>query len=393
MGKRILLMSASVGSGHTKAADALAKAFRSFPDVQEVVCDDALDHTNTLYKEMNSSLYAVLSELAPDFLGWWYERTNEPWKSDKMLRAVESLNTGPLVQFVKDVRPDTIVCTHFTPAGVISNLIAQEKLDAQLSVVVTDFHFHAFWLTRAFHWYFVAQEEDKIHMQALGLPDEHIRVTGIPVDPAYAEPIDRVAVRARFDLRPDLPVLLLSAGTLGLGPAAIVMRRLLELGDDVQIVVVCGRNEKLKTEVEEMVQSRTNFCRVIGYTTEMRNLMGAADLMLSKPGGLITAEALACGLPIAIFDPVGGQEIRNADMLLENGAAIKFGESTLIAYKVGKLLKDANRLRQMSENARRLGRPDAAMRIAQTVLRHDEVPPAIITPQDEARLRKQVEEQ
>src|SRR5688572_10183259 len=102
MGKRILIMSASVGSGHTRAADALAKAFRSFPDVEEVVCDDALAHTNVLYKEINSSLYAVLSELAPNFLGWWYERTNEPWKSDKMLRAVELLNTRPLVEFVKD---------------------------------------------------------------------------------------------------------------------------------------------------------------------------------------------------------------------------------------------------------------------------------------------------
>src|SRR6266545_4328307 len=100
MGKRILIMSASVGSGHVRAAEALAQAFRAAPEVEEVICDDALEHSNLLFKELNASLYAALAEIAPDFLGWWYERTNEPWKSDKVQRAFELLNTGPLVEFV-----------------------------------------------------------------------------------------------------------------------------------------------------------------------------------------------------------------------------------------------------------------------------------------------------
>src|SRR5262245_43783372 len=188
MTKRILIMSASVGSGHVRAAEALAKVFRASPEVAEVICDDALDYTNFIFRELNSSLYAMLSEMAPDFLGWWYERTNEPWQSDKILRALERLNAGPLVSFINAFRPDRIVCTHFVPAGVVSHLTARCRLDAQLSVVVTDFPFHAFWIVHAFHWYFAAHEEDKVHMQALGLPGERIRVTGIPIDPVFAEP-------------------------------------------------------------------------------------------------------------------------------------------------------------------------------------------------------------
>jgi processive 1,2-diacylglycerol beta-glucosyltransferase len=393
MSKRILIMSASVGSGHTRAAAALAKAFRSLPDVGDVICDDVLDHTNLLYRELNSSLYAVLSEIAPNFLGWWYEKTNDPWKSDKVLRAIERFNTGPLVEYVSDLKPDGIVCTHFTPAGVLSHLIARGKLDAQLSVVVTDFHFHAFWLVRAFHWYFVAHDEDKVHMQELGLPGERIRITGIPVDPAFAEPIDKDEVRARFGLRADRPMVLVSAGTLGLGPAAVIVRRLLALGDALQMVVVCGRNEKLKAEVDDLVADRPGTHRVLGYTTEMRQLMGVADLLLSKPGGLITAEALACGLPMVILDPVGGQEVRNAEMLLENGVAIRCAESTLLPFKVGRLLDNPERLQRMAENARRLGRPQAAHSIARTVMQHDDLSPTIITPEHEARLRKLVEAQ
>lgn len=391
MKNRILIMSASVGSGHVRAADALARVFRGRADVEEVFCDDALEHTNPLYKEINSSLYAVLAELAPDFLGWWYERTNDPWRSDRLLRAIELLNTRPLVEFIKDFRPTSVVCTHFTPAGVMAHLIAKEKINAQLSVVVTDFHFHAFWIVRAFHWYFVAHEEDKVHMQALGFPGERIRVTGIPIDPAFSEPVDRRAVCARFDLHPDRPTLLVSAGALGVSPASVVVKRLLELGDQVQAVVICGKNQKLKSEIEDTVAGKSGTYRVIGYTTEMAELMAVSHLLLSKPGGLTTSEALARGLPMVVLDPVGGQEERNAEFLLENGAAIACSESTLLSYKVGKLLQDRDRLKQMSENAKRLGRPYAARDIASFVLHH-ELPPRIITPEEEVRLRRQVAE-
>jgi processive 1,2-diacylglycerol beta-glucosyltransferase len=393
MGKRILIMSASVGTGHVRAGEALAKAFRARPEVEEVVCDDALEHTNPLYKELNSSLYAVLSEVAPDFLGWWYEQTNEPWKSDKVLRTVERLNTRPLVDFVKDFRPDGIVCTHFTPAGVLSHLIARGELDAQLGVVVTDYHFHAFWLMRAFHWYFVAHDEDRVHMTELGLPADRIRVTGIPIDPAFADPLDRGPVLEKFDLRPDRPILLVSAGALGVSPAGVIVRRLLTLGDVAQMVIVCGRNERLRAEIEELVVGRPGTYRVIGYTTEMRELLGVADLLLSKPGGLITSEAMACGLPMVMFDPVGGQEVRNAYVLLENGAAIKCAESTLLPYKVGRLLANPERLAQMRSNARRLGRPGSALSIARIVVGDEELEPTIITREEEQRLRRQVEEQ
>jgi processive 1,2-diacylglycerol beta-glucosyltransferase len=187
-------------------------------------------------------------------------------------------------------------------------------------------------------------------------------------------------------------VLLVSAGSLGVSPAAVVVRRLLELGDAVQAVVVCGRNDKLKQEIEELVAGKPGTYRVLGFTTEMRRLMGVADLMLSKPGGLTTSEALACGLPMVILDPVGGQEEHNADMLLENGAAVKCAESTLLPYKVGRLLEDRARLRRMAENARRIGRPNAAADVARVVLR-EELPPKIITPEEGERLRRQVLEQ
>lgn len=390
MKKRVLILSASVGSGHVKAADALARAIRARPDVEEVLSDDSLDHTNVLHKQLYSTLYAKLSALLPEFLGWWYESSDDPWVSDKSRLALDIPQALPLMNLVREFRPDIILCTHFMPAGVLSWLIGNGRLEARLGIVVTDFHFHAFWITRAFDWYFVAQEEDKIHMEGLGLPSDRIEVTGIPVDEAFSRPVDREAVLKRHGLDPARPTLLVAGGTLGLSPATAVVRRLLQLDRDFQAIIVCGKNEELRGEVAQLVREREADFRVFGYTKEMPDFMGASTLLLSKPGGLTTAEALARGLPMVILDPIGGQEERNSDVLLEAGAAVKCTEVTLLAHKLCRLLDDPERIRSMSENARALGRPRAAENIARLALESPERPPVVISKLREKAIRRRI---
>lgn len=385
-----MILSASVGSGHVKAADALARVMRGRRDVDEVLSDDSLDHTNVLHKQFYSKLYAKLSAMLPEFLGWWYETSDDPWVADKGRLALDLPQALPLINLVREFRPDVILCTHFMPAGVISWLIATGRLEARLGVVVTDFHFHAFWITRAFNWYFVAQEEDKIHMEALGLPSDRIEVTGIPVEPEFGTPVDRAAVLARFGWTPGRPTLLLAGGALGLSPATAVIRQLLQLDRDVQTFVVCGRNEEMLAEVGELVRDRPRDFRILGYTTEMHDLMGASDVLLSKPGGLTTAEALARGLPMVILDPIGGQEERNSDVLLEAGAALKCTEVTVLGHKLRRLLDDPAMLPRMSDNARRLGRPAAARDIARIVLEEPDRKPVVISKLREKALRKRI---
>ena len=392
MGKRVLILSASVGSGHVKAADALARAMRERPDVEEVLCDDSLDHTNVLHKQFYSTLYKKLSAMLPEFLGWWYETSDDPWVADKSRLAIDLPQALPLMSLVKDFRPDVILCTHFMPAGVISWLISNGKLDARLGVVVTDFHFHAFWITRAFNWYFVAQEDDKIHMEALGLPSDRIKITGIPVEPDFAKPVDAEAVLRRHGLQPGRPTFLVVGGALGLSPATAVVRQLLNLDRDFQAVIVCGRNEEMQDDIVQLVKSRPGDFRVLGFTKEIPELMAASTMILSKPGGMTTAEALARGLPMMILDPIGGQEERNADVLLEVGAAVKCTEVTLVAHKLRRLLDDPARLERMRDAARALGRPNAASEIARITLEEPDKRPVIISKLREKALRKRIAE-
>ena len=381
MKKRVLIMSTSAGTGHVRAGEALTKAFRGDPRVGEVVHSDALHFTNKLFRDFYSKLYARLVQTAPDFLGWWYKQSDEPWKTDGMRLMLDRLNTGPLVKFIRKFDPHITVCTHFMPAGIISDLIAKNRLDAHLSIVVTDLDFHAMWLSRMFHRYFVAIDETRAHLEMLGLPTDRVTVSGIPIDPEFASPIDRVATRLSYRLHPTRPTLLLSAGALGVGPAEFVVDRIKQLRNKVQTLVVCGRSIETRDLVQRAVGYDNENFQVFGYTDRMPDLMKISDLFIGKPGGLTSAEALTCGLPMVIVSPIPGQEERNSDHLLEDGVAVKCNEMTTIPYKIDSLLDNPERLDQMRNRAYALSRPDAARLIVETLV-SDDSPPLEVTDDD-----------
>jgi len=373
IGKRILILSASAGTGHVRAAAALEKAFRQIGGVEEVRSIDALKYTNRLFRDFYSKLYTQLVEKAPTFLGWWYKTSDEPWKTDQMRLMLDRLNTAPLIKEITQYNPDITVCTHFLPATLISHLISEKQLQARLSIVVTDLDFHAMWLSRTFHRYFVALEETKIHLQKLGLPGERITVSGIPIDPSFHEHTaeEQSRIRLELGLDPQLPVLLVSAGALGVSPAEIILEALLDLPQSAQIVLLAGHNEELKIRLEQLVsQAVLPHLRitVIGYTEEMHRWMAAATLLIGKPGGLTISEAMSCGLPMVVVSPIPGQEERNSDHLLEKGIAIKCNEFTTLSYKVGQLLSHPERLEAMRCNALTWAHPDAAFVVARTLL-------------------------
>jgi processive 1,2-diacylglycerol beta-glucosyltransferase len=304
---------------------------------------------------------------APEVLGWVYKGTDEPWKTDVVRLRLDRLQAQRLVRLVERFRPDFTICTHFMPTGIVAHLMQQGAIRTNLSIAVTDLDMHAMWLCRTFHRFFVAIDETKVHLEMLGIPPERVTVSGIPIDPEFAVPVDVAAARARHGLDPARPTLLFSAGAFGVSPAALVCARLKNIAQRPQVVVVCGRNEEARANVMEVVGSHPDF-RVYGFTDRMRELMGMADLFIGKPGGLTTAEVLACGLPMAIISPIPGQEERNSDHLLEEGVAIKCNEVTTLHYKIERLLGDPDRLAAMRRNAARIGRPGAAREVAETLL-------------------------
>jgi processive 1,2-diacylglycerol beta-glucosyltransferase len=372
-GRRVLILSASAGTGHVRAAAALEKVFRQRPEVGAVRNIDALRFTNRLFRDFYSKLYIQLVQRAPTILGIVYNSMDEPWKTDRMRLMLDRLNTGPLERFIAKFKPDITVCTHFLPAEIISYLISKGKLDARLSIVVTDLDVHAMWLCRTFHRYFVALEESKIHLQVLGLPGDHITVSGIPIDPAFGQRENRDELRLKAGFDTQHPLFLISGGALGVSPAAGVLEALSRLRHPAQAIVICGKNTEMQAAMEKQARDVEAAnpgltIRVMGYTDEMHRWMHMSDLFIGKPGGLTTAEALACGLPMIIVAPIPGQEERNSDHLLEKGIALKCNEFTTLAYKIDGLLDQPAVLQSMREKAFAYARPRAAETIADTLL-------------------------
>jgi processive 1,2-diacylglycerol beta-glucosyltransferase len=384
--KRVLILSTSAGSGHKAAARALEKVFCTSPDVEQVVNKDSLEFTNQTFRDLYSEFFLRMVKNAPTFLGWWYDESDEPWRTDDVRLLLDRLNTQPLVEFITDYNPDITVCTHYMPAGIVAHLIARRAIKTSLSIVTTDFDFHSMWLNRLFNRYFVALDETRAHLVALGLPEERIIVSGIPVDPVFAEPVDHEAVLRSYRLKADVPLIMLSAGTVGGGPIKQIVERLMRIQLPAQFVIVCGRNQELRRDLEALVVKQAERFRILGFTSDMANLMKISSLLIAKPGGLTSSEAMAVGLPMAIIAPIPGQEERNSDHLLEKGAAIKFNDITVITYKIERLLSDPERLPRMRDCARALGRPEAAQVIVDTLLNDHQRGPLRLGKADRERM-------
>lgn len=374
--KRVLLLSASAGAGHVRAAQALERAFAEIGEEtgerREVHHFDILNYTNKVFRHLYSKAYIDLVNKMPEVPGWFYDKLDKPWKNERRRLALDKLNTRPLVKLLRQHQPDLIVCTHFLPAEIVSWLKAKERLSSRQVIIVTDFDVHAMWLVHHYEHYFVAIEEARVYLEALGIPPEKITVSGIPIDPVFAQVKDKLAMRAKHGLAADRTTILLSAGGFGVGSVDALIAALMPLKHRAQVVAICGRNEELLNrlvrQASRLKEDATVVVKPFGYTNEMDELMTASDIVLGKPGGLTTSEALAKGLVFAIVNPIPGQEERNSDHLLEAGAGIRCNNLPTLAYKVDRLLADPDRFSAMQTCARRMGRPNSAKEIVQQLI-------------------------
>jgi processive 1,2-diacylglycerol beta-glucosyltransferase len=371
---RVLLLSASSGAGHVRAAQALEKAFAARGDcVVEHI--DTIEYVSKLFQRVYDRAYISMVRRAPELMGLVYERTDQPWQHARRRLAMDRLNTGPMIRLLKRVQPDLCVCTHFLAAEIVAWLIAKRKLRAHNAIVVTDYDVHAMWLCRTVDRYYVAIDEAAEYLARIGVPREKLHVTGIPIDPLFAKPLDRGEARRALGLDADAAVILVSAGGYGIGPVEQLVNGLLALQKPWQIVAIAGKAEKARKRLEEISRQAGKLpngsLRLVplGFTTDMDKYMAAADLLVGKAGGLTTSEALARALPMALIEPIPGQEERNADHLLEAGAAIRCNNLPAAPWKIAKLLDDPARLTKMRDAARGMGKPGAAAAIAQDALR------------------------
>ena len=325
-----------------------------------------------LFRKVYADSYIKLVERSPALWGFLYTQTDNEEKEDSLIRkiryAVQKLNTRKLFEKIEGLKPDTVICTHFLPAELLSKMIAQKKFHAPVWVAVTDFDIHSLWIQPHMSGYFAASPEVAWRMKDKGINPDKIHVTGIPIMPVFGQEHSRSECAKQLGISPDKPTILLMSGGLGVGGIHLIAERLLNISSDFQILALAGKNKGLLEELKKLERAFPGKLKPTGFTTTIEINMAASDLAISKPGGLTTSECLAMGLPMIVISPIPGQEERNADYLLENGAALKAHNAAVLEFKLIELLKNPAKLCEMRKAATSIGRPDAAMDILKIAL-------------------------
>jgi processive 1,2-diacylglycerol beta-glucosyltransferase len=332
---------------------------------------DVMDYASGTFRKLYADAYIKLVTKHPALWGWLYQMTSDA-RSDatfnKMRRSIERMNTRALRGRIAEFAPDVIVCTHFLPAEILMHEIRRKRLDVPVWVQVTDFDLHRMWVIPHMTGYFAANDEIGFRMRSVGMGGASVHVVGIPIVPAFSQPLDRAVCAAEIGADPRRRTLLLMGGGAGVGHLEQIAENLLALDGDFQLIVLAGRNAAALKSLEALAPKFPGRLFPRGFTNQVERLMVCADLVITKPGGLTTSECLAMGAPMIVHSPIPGQEERNADYLMEQGAALKAVDAIGLAYRVRELLAAPQRLQRMSARARELARPYAARDVLRTVL-------------------------
>ncbi|SMB91413.1 MGDG synthase family glycosyltransferase [Deinococcus hopiensis] len=373
----VFILSASFGSGHKQANEALEGALRHAGAPVRVRHRDYVTYGNAWEKAVTVGLYHAWLKYAPGVYRRFYhlmDREDEPWI---LANAFNWLGQRGMLPELRELRPDVVVCGHPTPVGVADGVRRRLRADFPIALIVTDYYVHHHSARHEAQLLMVANPEGREEAARWGIRDENVAVTGIPISPVYRGLLgaDRRALREKHGLRPDLPLVLLSGGGTGIYHAqARVLAELSNLGRHVQVLVLAGATERGVRRIGGAT------VHSLGYTLHFPELLAASDLVVGKAGGLTVAEATALGAPMVLHEPIPGQEEKNAAYLVRHGAALWAQDIGGLRSAVLRAL-DGDEHARLSAASRALGVPDAADRAAAALLHKlGRVPHLVDTP-------------
>lgn len=367
-GKKILLLHISENSGHQKAAIALEKAIKMIEPGSEIRNIDSFNYTNPLVERVIHRTYMGVIKNRPEVWEYLYDNP-KVFRSLRRLRdLIHRFNSGKLKALLEEFRPDAIACTQAFPCGMIADCKASFGLDTPLIGVLTDCYPHSYWFFDAVDYYIVNSDTATEIFVEHGIPRDKVRVYGIPIDPKFADNVDARQVRSKYGLDDSIPAVLVMGGGQGIGPIAELVNELNRIKHPIQMIVVTGSNSKLLEWLERKKYSLRMKTVALGMATNVDELMSVSSVIITKPGGLTISESLAKGLPIVILNPIPGQEAKNSEFLLKNGAAVKANNAPDAALLTEALVTQKYKLEQMRSNAARLAKPNSSTDIARLIL-------------------------
>ena len=356
-----------MGVGHTSAAKAVALALDERRLDARII--DAYEHAVALFSRVAGAGYIRMVKTVPSLYGFLYDRVERAKEPGSLRKWLGTLSARNLHRLIAELDPSCVICTHAFPCGIMAQY--KRTIDPSLPVVgvVTDYVVHPFWIYPNVDAYAVATDEMRSTLISRGVEPGRVWVTGIPVDPRFAliPPKSQARHEVGVGNAQDRRLVLVMAGGLGIGPLETMLRGLVPLRDRVTAVVLTGKNARRRARLERWCAQWPFPVSIHGFEENVYDYMHAADLLLTKPGGLSVSEALVARLPMVLVRPLGGQEQRNTRYLMERRAAFYASNEEEIARAAHRLLERPGARRRILARAETLRRPEAAADVAEIV--------------------------
>ena len=309
--------------------------------------------------------YIGMVKTIPQLYKYIYERAERARELGSFKKWLSRYTAANLRSFVERSQPGVVICTHAFPCAVMSEY--KKQFDPHLPVVgvVTDFVAHPLWIFNNIDAYAVATPEIRTMLVARGIARERVHVTGIPISPRFGDPgRSRAELREALTLPAGRVVILMMGGGLGIGPIESMIKALGRVEEPIAGVVIAGKNERQLRRVLEMAHTVDYPLRVLSFVDNVFEYMHAADVLLTKAGGLTASEALAAGIPTVLIKPLPGQEERNTRYLVERKAALRVSGVRAVPRTIAQLARSPQRRAELRERMLALGHPDAAAQVA-----------------------------
>lgn len=349
---KIMLLTAATGGGHLRAAHAVEQYIRD-NTAHEVVTVDALKAVGKLLDKTVCDSYLFMAKRVPTMFGRLYKHTNKQNIFSDLVPKLSGLFSNQLFISIAEHNPDVIITTHPFATEMVADLKSDGMLKTPLICIITDYGVHRAYIADEVDAYVVASEDMLPELKAFGVEESKVYPFGIPVHNVFFNREDRDVFLQSQSLDPNIPVVLFMAGSFGVSNIIKLYRDLEKTDAPMQIIVITGKNKKLYESFEKEIEGGTKIpTRLVFFTDEVEKYMHASDLLVTKPGGLTVSEALACGLPMAVFDAIPGQEEDNADFLATHEMCVRLKKDSDFAHEISSLLKEKERLHSMRENCR-----------------------------------------
>ncbi|MCL4419460.1 UDP-N-acetylglucosamine--LPS N-acetylglucosamine transferase [Patescibacteria group bacterium] len=349
---RVLVFSASFGNGHLRAAEAVIEGIWIKDPSAKIIHFDFGDFLNKPINTIIKSVYGEIIKHVPKLWGRFYYKTSQVQPRSRSQRLLSRLGQRSFLKFIHEFKPDFIVCTYPTVSSVLAQLRIEHKLKAPIITLITDYTVHSHWVHPGVDCYIVACEAVRESLLSWGIMEKNICVTGIPVSIKFEEDLDRELILAKLGLKHDLPTFLVMGGSYGvLKSAKRICKKLADSLVPVQVIIVCGKNEKLFHSLETVIAQARNPIVRLEYVHNVEELMSVSHLIITKAGGLTVSEALTKQLPLLIYKPIPGQEEENAHFVKGIGAGLVAETEFELGQLLGHFLSNPQELERMRQKA------------------------------------------